>query len=94
MAESIIDCLDKKAKLRFFEANQIMTEALREDIIKDTGHPKLKAKCLDVITKLRIEANVLNITKTARAPLPVEPPASSKEFEESAKEPLGLDENG
>ena len=49
MSETIIDCLDKKAKIRFIELNTIMANALREDIIRDTGHPKLKAKCLDLI---------------------------------------------
>ena len=73
-----------------------MSEALREDIIKDSGHPKLKAKCLDLITKLRLESNVLNTQKTARAPPQPENPKLSnvKNFDENDKEPLGLDENG
>lgn len=64
---------------------------LREDIIKDSGHPKLKAKCLDLITKLRLEASILNESKTGKAK---EPPLKvQKEFDEKDKA-LGLDENG
>ena len=55
MAETVMEVLDKKAKLKFYELNCNMAEALREEIIKDSGHPKLKAKCLDLISKLRVE---------------------------------------
>ena len=75
MSETIIDCLEKKAKNRFIELNTIMCEALREDIIKDSGHPKLKAKVLDLISRLRVEQNVLNTSKTGRAPPSVDKPA-------------------
>ena len=68
MSETIIDCLDKKAKTRFIELNTVMASALRDEIIKDTGHPKLRAKCLDIISKLRVESQVLNAAKTARRP--------------------------
>ena len=44
MAETLIDCLDKKARVKYVEMNTIMSEALREDVIKDTGHQKLKLK--------------------------------------------------
>ena len=67
MSETIIDCLEKKAKIRFIELNTIMANTLRDEIIRDNGHPKLKAKCLDLITKLRVESAVLNVTKTAKA---------------------------
>ena len=60
MSETLIDCLDKKTRVKFIETNTIMSEALREDIIKDTGHPKLKLKALDLISKLRIESKILN----------------------------------
>ena len=66
MSETIIDCLDKKAKIRFIEINTVMAGTLRDDIIKDTGHPKLKAKVLDLISKLRVEASILNPSKTAK----------------------------
>ena len=68
MSETIVDCLDKKAKARFIELNTVMASALRDDIIKDSGHPKLRQKCLDVISKLRVESQVLNAAKTARRP--------------------------
>ena len=56
MNETLLDCFDKKAKLRFIELNTVMTDALRDEVLKDTGHPKMKAKCLDLITKRRLEA--------------------------------------
>lgn len=60
MSETLMDVLDKKARVRFIEMNNIMSDALREDIIKDSGHPKLKLKALDLISKLRVESKVLN----------------------------------
>ena len=35
----------------------------------DKGHPKLKAKVLDMITKLRLEAKILNDAKTGKNPM-------------------------
>lgn len=98
MNETLVDCFDKKAKARFIELNSVMASALRDDIIKDTGHPKLRAKCLDLISKLRIEAAILNPNKTARRP--ESPPRAqpklqnAKQFDDDFKEKLGLDENG
>ena len=98
MSETLIDCLDKKAKARFIETNTIMSEVLREDIIKDNGHPKLKLKALDLISKLRIESKILNPNKTAKAAGPVDvipKMQDAKKFEDDCeKEKLGLDENG
>ena len=97
MSETLMECLDKKAKVRFTEMNLIMSEALREDIIKDNGQPKLKLKALDLITKLRVEAKVLNPQKTGRAagPIDVLPKMKdSKGYDDKDKEVLGLDENG
>ena len=62
-----MECLDKKAKLRFIEINNAMADALRSDIMQDSGHTKLKNKCLDVIQKLRVEANILNPSKNQKA---------------------------
>ena len=96
MAETLNESLDKKTRVRFQEYNHAMAEALREEIIKDTGHPKLKAKCLDLISRLRIESNVLNSTKTSRefrrTETRIERPP--KEYDEDGKEILSLDEAG
>ena len=79
---------------------RVIMERLRDDIIKDVGHPKLRKKCLDLITKLRVEANVLNREKTARISEAEEakkaPPQlrNVKEFDENFKEKLGLDAEG
>ena len=53
-SETIVDCLDKKSKAKFVEINNTMAEALRQDIMNDTGNTKLKNKCLDLISKLRV----------------------------------------
>ena len=55
-----MDILDRKQKKALIEINLTMSEVLREDIMNDCGHPKLRAKCLDLISKLRLEANILN----------------------------------
>lgn len=96
MAETIIECLDKKAKLRFQEINTVMCETLRDEIIKDSGHPKLKAKVLDLLTKLRCESNILNVSKNAKAQNIVQPPLlkNAKDYDEDGIEKLGLDEHG
>ena len=60
--------MDKKHKAKFLEINLVMSDALRAEIMQDSGHSKLKAKTLDLITRLRLESNVLNAQKTARAP--------------------------
>lgn len=62
------ECIDKKHKQRFLEINLTMNDVLRQEIMQDKhGHSKLKAKTLDLMTKLRLEANVLNANKTAKA---------------------------
>ena len=96
MAETVMEVLDKKAKLKFYELNHTMAEALREEIIKDTGHPKLKAKCLDLISKLRVEQAVLNVTKTGKAAYVATPTSKphTREYDENGKEILTLDDNG
>ena len=70
MSETFMDILDRKQKKALIEINLNMSEVLREDIMNDCGHPKLRAKCLDLISKLRLEANILNGQKTGKAPQP------------------------
>ena len=82
-----MECLDKKAKVKLNEINTVMCDVMRQDLMHDTGSSKLKNKVLDLITKLRVEASVLNPSKTGKA-VYYEP------TEETEKEPLGLDENG
>ena len=62
-----MECIDKKYKMKFLEINTTMCDVLRAEIMQDTGHSKLKAKTLDLISKLRLEANVLNASKTGKA---------------------------
>ena len=56
----MMECIDKKYKMRFIEINTTMCDTLRIAIMQDSGHSKLKAKTLDLITKLRVEAHILN----------------------------------
>ena len=76
-----------------------MTEALREEVLKDSGHSKLKTKCLDMITKLRVEASLLN-TKTGKVAVqhPATPPIIEEVLSDEEKnkpKPIPtLDENG
>lgn len=67
ICETMMECMDKKHKQKFTEINLVMCDVLRAEIMQDTGHSKLKAKTLDLISKLRLEANVLNAAKTAKA---------------------------
>ena len=67
ICETMIECIDKKYKMRFVDINTTMCDVLRQEIMQDTGHSKLKQKTLDLISKLRVEANVLNSTKTGKA---------------------------
>ena len=74
-----------------------MAETLRDDIIRDSGHPKLKNKVLDLISKLRMEAAVLNVAKTGKNKNIAQETAilkNIKEYDESGIEKLGLDAEG
>ena len=90
------ECIDKKHKMKFIEINSTMCDVLRQEIMQDNGHSKLKAKTLDLINKLRLEANVLNVNKTAKNTSSIGGAQlkNAREYGENEKEPLGLDENG
>ena len=42
-----------------------MTDVLRDEVLKDTGHSRLKGTVLDLISKLRVEAKVISTHKEA-----------------------------
>lgn len=44
---------------RFLEISRQMSSVLRKDIIRDNGKSGLKKKTLDLITKLRLERNII-----------------------------------
>ena len=48
ICESMVECIDKKHKMKFLEINSTMCDILRQEIMQDTGHSKLKAKTLDL----------------------------------------------
>ena len=89
-----MECIDKKHKMKFIEINTAMCDMLRQEIMQDNGHSKLKAKTLDLINKLRLEANVLNANKNKVNTQNSLNGKNTKESEIAEKEPLGLDENG
>ena len=45
--------------MKLVEINNTLTDILREEVLRDTGSSKLKQKVLDVISKLRVEAKVV-----------------------------------
>ena len=96
MSDTISTILDKKQKQRFYEHNETITEALREEVLKDSGHSRLKDKCLDLIQKLKLEASIINnSTGRAKVPQPNTPPKSNAEDAEINKDkPITLNDNG
>lgn len=61
--ETMENVLDKKQLIKLKAINDDLTTVLREEILKDTGHSRLKQKTLDIISKLRVEARVLTTKK-------------------------------
>lgn len=49
---------------KFYEISRQMARVLRKEIIEDKGTSLLKKKCLDLITNLRLETQLLNDAKT------------------------------
>ena len=95
LSETLMEVLEKKSRVRFYEVNCLMTDALRDDILKDSGHPELKAKVLDLITKLRCERDVLQHAKDEFAKeLPPPPEPYTPVYDENGKEILSLDNKG
>lgn len=57
--ETMEAVLDKKQRQKLADINHTLTDILRDEVLRDTGSSKLKQKVLDVITKLRVEAKVV-----------------------------------
>ena len=49
-------CLSRKAKLKLADYDMRICEELRSKILSDFGHPQIKEKALDLITKLEKES--------------------------------------
>ena len=57
------EVLDKKQKAKLKTINDQITTVLRDEVLKDTGHSRLKQTTLDLISKLRVEARILTVQK-------------------------------
>lgn len=68
ISETVGEVITIDQRKRFYEISRSMARVLRQEIIKDKGHSLLKKKCLDLITHLRLEDQLLNDDKTGAAP--------------------------
>jgi len=62
--EVTIDCFPPKQQGKLIIAAGKMGDCLRASVLDDIGDPTLKQVCLNLLTKLRIEDNMLNEEKT------------------------------
>lgn len=72
----------------------LMAENLRQEVLNDTGNSRFKAKVLDLISKLRLEASLLNPPKQPKIQVKEQHDVANQDADEAEKEPLGLDEHG
>jgi hypothetical protein len=59
ITETVRECLSRKGKYLLGVVDNLMCNELRQRVFKDVGHPQLQARCLEVISKLQLEANML-----------------------------------
>lgn len=75
-----------------------MSDTLRHEIMSDLGNTKFKNKVLDLIEKVRLEADMLNASKTAKLPeveRAIKPRMiDAKNYDKNGIEKLGVDEGG
>jgi len=57
-------CFNERQKIKVKEVAAKMNEILRGEILEDKGNSTLKRVCLDFITRLRIDCNMLNNEKS------------------------------
>ena len=62
--EATEECFPPKQAKKLHEITAKMSDCLRAGVMDDIGNPTLKQVCLNLITKLRIEDNMLNEQKT------------------------------
>lgn len=65
--ETTEHCFNPKQMMKLKDVAGKMNEILRSEILADKGNSTLKRVCLDFITRLRIDCNMLNEEKTAQA---------------------------
>lgn len=96
--ETVGECISAKHKIRFSEISTLMSDTLRHEIMSDLGNTKFKNKVLDLIEKVRLEADMLNASKTAKLPeveRAIKPRMiDAKNYDKNGIEKLGVDEGG
>ena len=60
IVEATEDSFSKKNAIRLREVTMQMGNVLRNEVLADMGDSNLKRLCLDFITKLRFDNNILN----------------------------------
>jgi hypothetical protein len=64
IVETVGDVLTPEQQERYFAQSKQMSRVLRKAVLEDQGNSSLKYKVLDVLTNLRLEAQLLNDDKT------------------------------
>lgn len=59
ITETMKECLPRKGKYLLGVVDQQMQTQLRERMFADVNYPDLKKRCLDVITQLKLDADIL-----------------------------------
>lgn len=63
ITDTVKECLTQKGKYILGLVDKIMCNQFRKRIIQDIGHPELSKKCLAMIDKLKLEAEMLTASK-------------------------------
>jgi hypothetical protein len=63
IVEATEDVFNKKQAIKLREITMQMANVLRSEVLNDMGDSTLKKVCLDLITKLRLDSNLLNDAK-------------------------------
>ena len=59
ITETLKDCLPRNGKYILGIADSLVCNQLRERIFTDIGRPELKERCLELIARLKIDAEIL-----------------------------------
>lgn len=60
ITETIRECLNKKGKYLLGIVDNLICKQLREKVFTDIGNPMLQERCLEVIRRLQLDADILS----------------------------------
>ena len=60
ITETVRECVSRKGKYILSITDNLICNKLRERVFTDVGRPQLQERCLEVIDKLRLEADTLD----------------------------------